>query len=380
MEIIEQGMPASDEEHLLPPAPQRRPWPNLFGAAVVVLGALCLVYRMLGAPEASPMAVSTGQAFSLKFKKWTSFGEVPYNLRVSGVMCPNDKNKDANGMYTFQGTTADGRPYYKSDKSWFLWYDKECDGPAKGDNSGWGQWSLAPGGQISTTVPEKVWSRGCDVQAFAFWAPNKEEAKPLEDVPYTFVHSGVAGALPENSVTWMIQCGKAGQITREVTVGTSKSMLTVTGRWVYKYMVMKGETKTIKFGFDKSMEEGSAKEVAAEVSTSAEFKTGVSFLAEGSASASASVSGSMESSWSASVGTHGEDERSFTLPEGGALWQWNMEVKNEDGKTLEIPSPDYAVTTNGAQKPLCFPSLCTDCAETPNYQECEPDGYLHGGR
>ena len=54
--------------------------------------------------------------------------QIPQQVRVSGFSCENGYGADLNQVYAYQGTTADGRPYYRGEKRTdrYFYYDERC--------------------------------------------------------------------------------------------------------------------------------------------------------------------------------------------------------------------------------------------------------------
>ena len=86
------------------------------------------------------MHVCTGCAFTFANNKPAPTPEeAPQQIRVSGFSCKNGYGADLNQVYEYQGTTADGRPYYrgKTRADRFFYFDARC-----ADDTSYPSWLL----------------------------------------------------------------------------------------------------------------------------------------------------------------------------------------------------------------------------------------------
>lgn len=192
-----------------------------------------------------------------------------------------------------------------------------------------------------------------------------------------WVH-GKAGALPEERVKWGVYCGsKTGATVQTLTLeGGAKAApedLKAEGTWQYVTTVQDGETRTETYGFDKTNSKGGSWDAGAEISGTVGGQVGLSFLAEAETSITSKAQASMQSSWNIAVSQGHKLTRKNTFLKGGALWQWQF-IVTKHGHTVTIPANDFALTSNLAEKPKCFPGLSKD---NWDYQKCVLGGRLH---
>ena len=91
--------------------------------------------------------LGTGCAFTFANNRQAANPEdAPQQIRVSGFSCKNGYGADLNQVYEYQGTTADGRPYYrgKTRTDRFFYFDSRC-----ADDTPYPSWLL--GGQPDLT-------------------------------------------------------------------------------------------------------------------------------------------------------------------------------------------------------------------------------------
>lgn len=314
--------------------------------------------------------------------KWTKFGEVPMTLRLSGLDCPGHfVSENANGQYHYQGQTADGRPYYRGphdtgDDAW-LYYDKECDGDKGGNNDMWGMFALdwskkAPSTHAASDLNA---NGGCGgVIASTIYG---NDGRPDQAKGATPWWHGKAGALPEERVKWSVWCGPKGRhtiqtLTLEGGAKAAPEDLKAEGTWQYVTTVQAGETRKETYGFDKTNSNGGSWDAGAEISGTVGGKVGLSFFAEAETSITATARASMQNTWNTAVSQGHKLERDIPFHKGGALWQWQFHVKKH-GDTKIIPANDFALTSNQAESPKCYPGLSLDGWD---YQKCVLGGTL----
>ena len=316
--------------------------------------------------------------------KWTKFGEVPLTLRLSGLDCPGGKfNEGANGQYIYQGQTADGRPYYRGphdtgDDAW-LYYDKECDGAKGGNYNQWGRFVLtwSKEGPSTHAASDLDANGNCGgVVANAIYASRRIRPDQVKGAT-PWMHSK-AGALPEERVKWQVWCGsKPGHTVQTLTLeGGAKAApkdLKAEGTWQYVTTVNAGETRTETYGFDKTNSNGGSWDASAEISGTVGGQVGLSFFAEAETSITSTARGSMQDAWNTAVGQGHKLKTEIPFQKGGALWQWQFHVKKH-GHTMTIPANDFALTSNLAESPKCYPGLSLDGWD---YQKCVLGGSLH---
>ncbi|CAK8985324.1 unnamed protein product [Durusdinium trenchii] len=312
--------------------------------------------------------------------KWTPYGEVPLKFELSGLSCPNGHNEDANGVYTYQGQTHDGRPFYKGPESDgpYFFYDRECDGEKGGADNWWGQfiikWESDPPSQ--TTKWDLDGDSTCTRMASAYYGQNGKTKSSNGDKPW---YHGKAGALPEDNVKWRVWCtGKVGVTAQRLRIKGSiaavKKPLVAKGKWQFITVLPDGTTRTETYGVDRTQTSGGAWDLGSEISSTVgtSAKVGLSFLAEGEVDASltATARGSMERSWSAATSAGHKVETTMTFPKGGAMWQWVFTVEQGEHRGV-LPANQFALTKDGGTPPRCYPGQETDLL---NYQECRPGG------
>jgi len=312
--------------------------------------------------------------------KYTKFGEVPMTLRLSGLDCPGSLGAEImNGQYHYQGQTADGRPYYRHHDHGWLYYDKECDGAKGGNYNQWGRFVLEKGEGPSTHAASDVdGNRACGGNiAAAFYGSNSLPDQAKGAPPW---FHGKAGALPEERVKWSVYCGPralGGWTVQTLTLeGGAKAApedLKAEGTWQYVTTVKAGETRTETYGFDKTNSNGGSWDAGGEISGTVEGQVGLSFLAQAKTSITGTARASMQNSWNTAVSQGQKLKREIPFPKGGALWQWQFHVKKH-GHTMTIPANDFALTSNGAESPKCYPGLSQDGLD---YQKCVLGGALH---
>ena len=314
--------------------------------------------------------------------KWTKFGEVPLTLRLLGFDCPGQHvTDDMNGQYHYEGQTADGRPYYRGPhnlgEAVWLYYDKECDGAKGGPDNQWGMFVLkwSKEGPSTHAASDLDGKRDCKSAAGAMYG-NDGRPDQAKGAPPWF--HGKAGALPEERVKWDVYCGsKAGYTVQTLTLeGGAKAApedLKAEGSWQYVTTVNAGETRTETYGFDKTNSNGGSWDAGGEISATVGGQVGLSFFAEAETSITSTARGSMQDAWNTAVGQGHKLKTEIRFQKGGALWQWQFHVKKH-GHTMSIPANDFALTSNAAESPKCYPGLSQDGWD---YQKCVLGGRLH---
>ena len=81
----------------------------------------------------------------------------------------------------------------------------------------------------------------------------------------------------------------------------------------------------------------------------------------------------MQNTWNTAVSQGHKLKTEIPFQKGGALWQWQFHV-TKHGHTMTIPANDFALTSNGAESPKCYPGLSLDHWD---YQKCVLGGRLH---
>ena len=85
--------------------------------------------------------------------------KTPDRVQVSGFSCENQYGTDLNQAYVYQGTTRDGRPYYRgatrTDR--YLYFDQRCS-----DDSPSPRWILGGQPALDRTEDLNPHDRGCD--------------------------------------------------------------------------------------------------------------------------------------------------------------------------------------------------------------------------
>jgi hypothetical protein len=365
--LLEAGLRVSEDQKMTPPSRCR-----LVLTVAAVLASTCVLItrsRFSGSPLHKNAKLAP---LGLDATKWTQFGEAPLKFTMSGISCPGSHKHDRlmNGVYHYQGLTADGRPFYRNKDTW-LYYDKECNG---GTNTQWGEFNI-DNAKPSVTARRDLDSDGkCVDYAYTNYG---SRGPTLRTRPW--MH-GKAQALPGATAKWRIYCGgKIGWTVQTVTLKglpVPQEDLKIRGNWRYVTTVNAGETRKETYGFDTKRSSGGSWDLGGEISATASAKVsaGISFLAEGSVDTgvSATARASMQRSWSSAVSTGTKLTRTIPFKTGGALWQWKFDA-SKGGDLVDVPADDFALTSNLAEAPKCYPGLSIDGW---NYQACVPGGAL----
>ena len=322
--------------------------------------------------------------------KWINhkFGEVPLQLEISGISC--GLNDQANGVYQYEGTTKDGRPFYKGPasgltwllpwqtKNFYLFYDKECDGSKGGKDSQWGSFfiktmSYSPSTSASEDLDSDHKCSGAANTIYGSKGPSSR-SKPW--------YHGKAGALPGEHVKWNVWCGhyhgRPGWTVESIEVKggltSVKKPLKASGEWKYVRTVSAGMSQTETYGVEKTESNGGGWDLGAEISAKAEGKADVPFVAEGEVETSATAKAAMQGSWEAATSSHHQLETKVPFDASGALWQWTFTVTQGDHEGI-VKASDLAVTDSRAQPPRCYPGYSAD-DPIIHYQKCVSGGEL----
>ena len=234
---------------------------SLLACLGLLAGTLLLARIHFGGSETKSATLEViGEA-----TKWTKFGEVPLTLELSGISCPQNIQEQANGKYEYQGNTADGRPFYKHDcdacsKSYYLYYDRECDGEKGGKDNRFGDFQLELlNHPPSTSASEHLINENCFSEAQTTYDSQKPPNRRKNPMP--FWH-GKAGALPGASVKWEVYCGAKTKLTVQTLSLkgeglTPSKKLKAKGQWHYVTTVKAGEKRKMTYGFDQKTSKNS---------------------------------------------------------------------------------------------------------------------------
>ena len=95
---------------------------------IVLLVSLSMALGFGCTTRSTEGATSGAASIAANMNSMSTPEEVPQQFRISGFVCENGYGTDLNQVYVYQGTTADGRPYYrgqtKDDR--YFYHDARC--------------------------------------------------------------------------------------------------------------------------------------------------------------------------------------------------------------------------------------------------------------
>jgi hypothetical protein len=112
------------------------------------LGSLLMVFGFGCATWGAGGTYSGGAGVAAHMSSTSAPEEAPQQFRISGFSCENGYGADLNQVYVYQGTSADGRPYYrgKTRDDRCIYHDARC-----GDDTPNPRWLLGGKPDISRT-------------------------------------------------------------------------------------------------------------------------------------------------------------------------------------------------------------------------------------